>query len=113
MRDIKFRVWNPKHKEMRHWGFIEGDMFTGIPTGAGLTIEECSKSMQFTGLKDKSGKEIYEGDVLKCHSGYKWIVSWNEDHACFQVTCPPVVVEIIDNGNMEVIGNIHQNPGLL
>lgn len=79
MKVLKFRVWNPKHKEMRFWGFDGNHCFIGPPTGAGVDLMTCSMSMQFTGLKVKNGKEIYDGDILTCHSGYKWIVSWNED----------------------------------
>ena len=76
---------------------------------------EDTPVMQFTGLKDKNGVEIYESDRLKDHSGYIWIVFWYNDHACFGVKSVEnnVSSEIIDNENMEVIGNIYQNPELL
>lgn len=65
MKEIKFRVWNPRHKEFKFWGFLDNG-FIGIPTGAGLTIQECKdSSQQYTGLKDKNGKECYFNDFVK------------------------------------------------
>ena len=54
MREIKFRVWQTDHEEMEYF-----DLFNAEQYAADGPI------MQYTGLKDKNGKEIYEGDIVK------------------------------------------------
>ena len=91
---------------------------------------------QFTGLRDKNGKEIYEGDILRGFEypfydaqedayNYYAIVDWDDEEAQFYayhdlargaqvrgVSCG-VGVDMKDLREMEVIGNIHDNPELL
>jgi hypothetical protein len=119
MREIKFRAWDKREGKM--WiPIIDQD---GIPCAKNpischlvrMDGELLDPIMQYTGLKDKNGKEIYEGDVGKCgyfgigfvryHKGY-WEFGFKEgDEVLF--CCLP---EISD---FEVIGNIYQNPELL
>jgi uncharacterized phage protein (TIGR01671 family) len=56
MRPLKFRQW--VNDRFHYWGFLEKDCFTG-------PINPSDPSQQFTGLFSKSGKEIYEGDVIE------------------------------------------------
>jgi hypothetical protein len=72
-------------------------------------------SCQYTGLRDKNGKEIYEGDVLKDPKGQKGKVFWQKSNAQFAVNW------LMKDGSYEtdscigygeIIGNIYQNPEL-
>jgi hypothetical protein len=67
--------------------------------GTGVAIP-----MQFTGLLDKNGKEIYEGDVVKGPQSSLKAVVWLQEYAAFSIQY---------RRSLEVIGNIYENPELL
>jgi len=117
MREIKFRAWDALHKEMV---FI--DMYTlldGYRTcDFRVLFQEgsLSESMQFTGLHDKNGKEIYEGDILDGHCDGVVKVIWKD--TSWEVEFADGAGIGLDEmcmwfgNNSEVIGNIYENPEL-
>jgi hypothetical protein len=122
MREIKFRAWDKTNKVFYTWGFVkekQGLIFKGIPN---LTIpmeELQSISQQFTGLKDKNTKEIYEGDIIEykakdCTHTAKIIIGVSEDGE-YGVLIGNSILRKADkiNESCEVIGNIYENPELL
>ena len=108
MREIKFRVW----KELHGVGDFQEGGFMFVPKDN--FVYELNNTnihwrvMQYTGLKDKNGVEIYEGDVLEYKNGNKTAVYWNP----VDVSYVPLAAEDW-RYKSEVIGNIYQNPELI
>ena len=131
-REIKFRVWDKKRKKMFpisemffhaepiDLGIIDYDWDTVTIWSDNKEIGEEVKRkneivlMQFTGLKDKNNKEVYEGDMVKDYSGETqeviWDIHWN-GMGGWNLTGHSGVYEWI--GEEEIIGNIYENPELL
>lgn len=113
MRELKFRVWW-KDKTFKPTIYTEGDLFDDTWTTA-----EYSAIEQYTGLKDKNGKEIYEGDIIKYKiypdSNIEYIdkVFFREESGAF-MTGDKYNIRTLDlTDSLEAIGNIHENPELL
>lgn len=127
MREIKFRAWNEVEEKMLNWNeFLDTNMKNTFiaPESTGLIL------MQYTGLKDKNEKEIYEGDIVKSklytsnygkyfigkveYCGSSFIVDINNDSDYH-------IYDLDDFGenyrnnleDLEVIGNMYENPELL
>lgn len=111
-REIKFKIWDgackcfyfpdvPEHQNNVHI-FLAGNMSYG-----GCYLGNECVLLQYTGWKDKNGKEIWEGDVYKHRNGRIDVL---DDMPQFYYDC----IEYGHEGeNIEVIGNIYQNPELL
>ena len=130
MREIKFRAWSKAAKEI-----IDGVGFhpficqveEGYRQGeeGRLTISPLFENyilMQYTGLKDKNGKEIYEGDIAETiyrdnlpHKGIIYFqptrLNWSVKHSGF--TNQDLFVYSRPDCSVEIVGNIYENPELL
>lgn len=134
MKEIKFRAWDKENKKMfgvsgyfmdmgiekrkymleRHGGKEDGD----------ITINKSFDEvdlMQFTGLKDKNGKEIYEGDILRTNGidgKCLWVIEWEESSYVYGFSPNHIGGKYSSVHNHaweegEVIGNIYETPELL
>jgi hypothetical protein len=103
MREIRFRAWDTELNDWADWqdNFIGQDSRLHLKNGHAVELE------QFTGLLDKKGKEIYEGDIVRGANGFLAYIDF-EDGA-FQIRAHQNA--LIDP--IEVIGNIHENAELL
>jgi uncharacterized phage protein (TIGR01671 family) len=141
-REIKFRAWDENLKMMHsnvspwRWDFVisnswhrcEKSTGTGILGSGGDTAEmlvpavRFTHLMQFTGLHDKNGKEIYEGDIVVLREAERtYIVKYHK--GCFKLfhTDPKLndlvwgTIERVEEllWTIEIIGNIYENPDLI
>jgi hypothetical protein len=107
MRDIKFRQWRPESKSWHYFGFIDG-ICSGV-ISATLSVYPI---MQFTGLHDKNGKEIYFDDFVKAPSDNIFQVIWYDEEMRIALKHKDTIYNF-NVGLYEVIGNIYENPELI
>lgn len=119
-REIKFRAWDKRKKEMFYDWCIDpdGGWFGDFGDGSEDIALKYYKNgkievMQYTGLKDANGKEIYEGDIIRVNGrnmevffkdGY---FGWGQEHDGKYSFDP------FGDEKIEVIGNIYENPELI
>ena len=113
-REIKFRVWDKKIKEFHYWDSVN-QAYDNIFWK--MVKDEDMPLMQYTGLKDKNGKEIYEGDIVDGHNDGFGIVVWGSSGWDYEFSDKNIVSmdEVCTwfGNNATIIGNIHENPELL
>ena len=122
MREIKFRVWDPAEKQMcpvivADFQDNQSKIFCRLPKSGAQEIFSADL-MQYIGAKDKNGVEIYEGDIIRGHTGrcqVDCVVRWSMGNCGF--IAEPTITErtylCLNPGstkNHEVIGNIYENP---
>lgn len=125
-REIKFRAWDSQNKKMLYTGDfnIYSEKDNGVHAGA---IDQNGDwlnlpLMQYIGLKDKNGTEIYEGDIVKLHSWKpkiketkRQVIKWINS-GLYMVSLNKNVsghAEIPNRNRLEVIGNMYETPELL
>lgn len=143
MRENKFRAWDKKGKkmfivrELRFFKTGELDVVIVDYSNYGDEIVRALNDVdliQYTGLKDKSGKEIWEGDIVKCKLSstqrYKGIIQFKAGHFFIHAfwysfkpigrwdlekrkLCGKSSTNLSIDCEMQIIGNIYENPEIL
>jgi len=136
-REIKFRAWDKELKFMvdpaKYFVEMDGSVWFNLGEDEDNLIEQTFKLelMQYTGLKDKNGTEIYEGDIIRLENGESGAVEYGEcgctadDNFCggdaigFHVmkeilgNSQPWSDNATDSKRIEIIGNMYESPELL
>ena len=125
MREIKYKAFD---KRTQYTAEVEG--FRNKPDGEIEVQYKCDNGdmgyaigekenialMQSTGLKDKNGKEIYEGDIVRVMDNTFAIVKYSDDRGAYYLDCEKKIGDvglICQYDTIKRVGNIHDNPELL
>lgn len=120
-REIKFRAWSVLEEKM--WTDVLCEMAENDYYNELLSILDIAyymktgnqkqfKFMEYTGLKDKNGIEIYEGDIISCFKGRLSVAIFKE--CSFGIETSGRFTPFFElGGYCEVVGNIYENPKLI
>lgn len=123
-RPIKFRAWHTTARKMAQIDMLDFALdayrartLDGISSGSGHLAD--IELMQFTGITDRNGRDIYEGDILEIEGATAKVVFWqrppafgldfyhNEDKWCEDWNLSD------DSDRMTIIGNVYEHPNLI
>ncbi len=120
MREIKFRAWDIAFKRME---YNQHTILTALDSKPLFEDSPRYNFMQFIEIKDKNDKEIYEGDIIKCterqtNEPFEGVVEFNENgywiiRGRLPITKTKESVSFYTVEDVEIIGNIYENPKLI
>jgi hypothetical protein len=133
MRELKFRAWDEQEKRMLYstesydygnteFQFIDGELcvvryscgWNNFPIAE--KAEGIKGMMQYTGLKDRNGQEVYEGDIVNNEDNETAVIVYDSGSFILQYPDSPLDFDSLfdfQDKELEIIGNIYENPELL
>lgn len=116
MREIKFRAWDLGTKKMVDHNGLLCNVIPGKEMRRDydpFNNDELLVIMQFTGLLDRNGQKIWEGDIIRYTNNDGMtrvgVVDWLDDEACFYLNSLP----LWEQAGKEVVGNIYEHPEMM